>query len=605
MKIYSIKNDDTIGQWLTKLEKEELVIPTLQRPFVWSPSKVCSLIESLYLGYPIGFFVFAEEPDIALKTGGTSTARSFVVIDGHQRVMSLQAALLGKQTFNKKYQQGQIAIAFHPVKEKFEVFKKTKKEYKDPKSGWIADISELFKDDFESFPFVKQYCETVPDAIDNVVAKRLDQLLQIRNHHQGVFVVNSGTPLQTISDLFYRLNRMGVKLTAADFIMAALCSNVDEEGDLLRKAIDHFCYLVHPLSNKEHLLEDEDSKFATSEYYEKMSWLKGWKGKRIFYPDYTNVLWIISAIGLGIGGSKGIKELEDRLVGASDSEVSDSFFKLKNGFLKFVDETNFNRFVMILSNLGFTEMVAPRALTCSYILYLTLRTLGEITDKIESLVGRWFVMSILTNRTTAGAPDATLRKDIAGILNEDVGRVKEYVDQEISKTFSENFWENLSSDVEKKMMTGKDNFVKVYLASHINAGDKGFLSKKLTVQTLLEGKKNNHHLFPVNYLVKELEKMKITEKAQVNRIVNKFANIVVTQEEHNKKISDTPPSTYLREILEKEKTSFAEICGTELKNNLTSHCIPMETDLLENYDMFIEKRAALMVEKVRNYFESL
>ena len=593
MNIYSIKNDDTIGQWLTMLKKSELVIPALQRPFVWGAPKVCSLIESLYLGYPIGFFVFAEKPDIALKTGGTSTARSFLVIDGHQRVMSLQAALLGEKQkiFDKKYQQLQTTIAFHPVREIFEV---SKKQHKDPKSGWIADISKLFKDDFDIFTFVTQYCETVPDAINNVVAKRLEQLRQIRNHYQGVFVVESNTSLQTISDLFYRLNRMGVTLKAADFIMAALCSNVDEEGDLLREAIDHFCYLVHPSFNEGNLLKaDEDSKFTTSEYYEKMSWLKKWKEKRIFYFDYTNVLWIISARGLGMGGSKGIKEIEELLVRASDSEVSEAFRKLKTGFLEVVDEINFNRFVMILRNLGFTEMVSPRALTCSYILYLTLRALRENTDKIESLVGRWYVMSILTNRTTVGAPDATLRKDIAGILKESV----KYADKEISNALSKDFWVKLPSGVEKITKTG-DNFAKIYLASHINAGDKGFLSKKLTVQNLLEGKKNNHHLFPVNHLV---NKLKITETT----LTNSFANMVITQQEHNIKISDTDPFIYLREMLEQGKTSFAEICGTELKDNLVSHCIPTEIDILKDYEKFIEERAKLMVRKVKKYFESL
>ena len=594
MNIYHIKNDNTIGEWLTMLKKNELVIPALQRPFVWGAPKVRSLIESLYLGYPIGFFVFAEKPDIALKTGGTSTARSFLVIDGHQRVMSLQAALLGekRKIFDDKYQQLQTTIAFHPVKESFAV---SKKQHKDPKSGWIADISELFKDDFDIFTFVTQYCETVPDATNNVVAKRLEQLRQIRNHYQGVFVVKANTSLQTISDLFYRLNRMGVTLKAADFIMAALCSNVDEEGDLLREAIDHFCYLVHPSFNKGDLLKtDEDSNFTTSEYYKKMSWLKKWKEKRIFYFDYTNVLWIISARGLGMGGSKGIKELEELLVNASDSEeISESFYKLKNGFLEVVNETNFTRFVMILRNLGFTETVAPRALTCSYILYLTLRASGEDPDKIESLIGRWYVMSILTNRTTVGAPDATLRKDIAGILKEGA----KYVNQEISNALSNDFWENLPSHVEKIAKTG-DNFAKIYLASHINAGDKGFLSKKLTVQNLLEGKKNNHHLFPVKHLANRLKTTETT-------LVNRFANIVITQQEHNIKISDTDPFIYLREMLKQGKTSFAEICGTELKDNLVSHCIPTEINLLKDYEKFIEERAKLMVSKVKKYFESL
>ena len=60
-----------------------LDIPEFQRGFVWSPKQVRDLAESLWLDYPIGFFLLWD------KESNGNRAKRFWVVDGQQRVTSL------------------------------------------------------------------------------------------------------------------------------------------------------------------------------------------------------------------------------------------------------------------------------------------------------------------------------------------------------------------------------------------------------------------------------------------------------------------------------------------------------------------------------------
>ena len=90
---------DTLLNWI---RTEDIVIPEIQRPFVWSANKVRDFIDSLYHGYPVGYLITWPKSDVSLR-GGESSTRERILIDGQQRTMALRAALLGKEVLTKKY----------------------------------------------------------------------------------------------------------------------------------------------------------------------------------------------------------------------------------------------------------------------------------------------------------------------------------------------------------------------------------------------------------------------------------------------------------------------------------------------------------------------
>ena len=53
---YSIEQK-TVENILGYIRNEEIAIPEIQRPFVWSGAQVRDLIDSLYRGYPAGYLI--------------------------------------------------------------------------------------------------------------------------------------------------------------------------------------------------------------------------------------------------------------------------------------------------------------------------------------------------------------------------------------------------------------------------------------------------------------------------------------------------------------------------------------------------------------------
>lgn len=71
---YSV-NHYTVASLLNYVQTKEIAIPEIQRPFVWDSSKVRDLIDSLYEGFPIGYIVTWQNPNVKLKDGSSSTGK--------------------------------------------------------------------------------------------------------------------------------------------------------------------------------------------------------------------------------------------------------------------------------------------------------------------------------------------------------------------------------------------------------------------------------------------------------------------------------------------------------------------------------------------------
>src|SRR5664279_2395177 len=144
---------------LTWVKSGEIAIPEIQRPFVWEATKVRNLLDSLFLGYPVGYLISWRNPSVKLKDGSSSSGKR-ILIDGQQRVTALMAAILGREVLTKEYQTVRIRIAFNPLEEIFEVANPALQ--KDP--TWIYDIAEVFAEDSSLMDLTDRYIELNPTA---------------------------------------------------------------------------------------------------------------------------------------------------------------------------------------------------------------------------------------------------------------------------------------------------------------------------------------------------------------------------------------------------------------------------------------------------------
>ena len=504
---YSL-NHYPVETLLTWMKSGEIAIPEIQRPFVWTPAKVCGFIDSLYHGYPVGYLITWPKSGIPLREGPTST-RERVLIDGQQRMMALRTALIGEKVFDKKYRRKQIQIAFHPNRESFAVSSASLRQ----ESGWISDISVVFNPDTSQHRLIDEYCEANQGVDRYEVADSIDQLWQIRNNALGVIELDPDLDVETVVEIFVRINQTGVRLSSADFIMSKMAASEQYNGHLLRKSIDYFCHLA--TVPEAHSDLTEDVAFANTDYFRAMEWLRNW-GDKLYVPAYTDMLRVVFTSEFKRG------DLSDLVNSLSGNSMAAAFQQLADGIMRYMSETNFKRFVMILRSAGFIDPAmtkAKNAVNSAYILFFILRSQNVPPEQIEKLVRRWFVMSVLTGRYSKG-PQMTFGEDIRGLTAEEGAAA--YVNRLERTALSDAFWAELPQLMDTSGTGGI--YFNVFLASQVKAGEKGFLSRDITVRDLLEGQKDIHHVFPQNYL---------EEQEVAKRHRNQIANLVVMQKEIN------------------------------------------------------------------------
>ena len=143
----------------------DIAIPEIQRPFVWSATKVRDLLDSLYNGYPTGYLIVWQNPDVKLKDGRNAVGKK-VLIDGQQRVTALMAAVVGIEVFDDDYNKRAIPIAFNPMSENDdERFAVPSAAIRNDKR-WISDISTLFKGGFNTWEFIPEYLKIIRNQMD-------------------------------------------------------------------------------------------------------------------------------------------------------------------------------------------------------------------------------------------------------------------------------------------------------------------------------------------------------------------------------------------------------------------------------------------------------
>lgn len=579
---------------LTWVKSGEIAIPEIQRPFVWEATKVRNLLDSLYRGYPVGYLITWRNPNMKLKDG-TSSAGKRILIDGQQRVTALMASLLGHEVLTKDYETIRIRIAFHPQEERFEVANPAIR--KNP--AWIHDVADVFAPDASLMELTDDYAERNPDADRKRVSRVLERLRKIINNHVGVIELAEDLDIETVTEIFIRVNSAGKELSQADFAMSKIAVNETYGGNLLRKAIDYFCHLaVAPDFLK--TIEKNDKAFAASEFLPAMRWLKD-VNDDIYDPTYTDMLRVAFTSEFGRGK---LQDLVALLSGRNfetkqyeEAIAEESFGKLKKGILAFINRTHFERLTMILRSAGFVTrdlIGGHNAVNFAYIIYLRGRAEGLPAADLEQLVRRWYVMSILRGRY-AGNPETAFDFDIRQV--EARGLVS-YVNAVIENELPDSFWTGMLPQLMDTSSSSSPYFL-CYQAAQVKLGDKGFLSRDITVRDLLLNRTDVHHIYPKKHL---------KEQGLSRGRYNQIANFVLAQSEINIAISDKPPEKYFAELADQVNGGKRRYGGitdaAELRANLREHCIPESTldGVIPQYDDFLEARRKLMALKIKHWF---
>lgn len=590
-------NPQPIETLLAWVRSGDVAIPEIQRPFVWDATKVRNLLDSLYQGYPVGYLIVWRNPTVKLKDG-TKAAGKRILIDGQQRITALMAALLGREVLTRDYETVRIRIAFNPQDERFEVANPAIR--KDP--AWIADIADVFSRDASLHKLTGLYAERNPGVDRDSVSLVLEKLRGISNNTVGVIELEEALDIETVTEIFIRVNSAGTELSQADFAMSKIAVNESYGGNVLRKAIDYFCHLAIAPGFLA-MIEKNDPAFAASPFMQNMRWLRDVKDD-LYDPAYTDLLRVAFTSEFRRGR---LQDLVALLSGRNfetrqfEEEIAEeSFARLKRGVLAFMNQTHFERFTMILRSAGFvtSDLIGGRnGVNFAYILYLRGRAEGMPPADLERLVRRWYVMSLLRGRYT-GAPETAFDFDIRQIEAQGLARYTEAVTE---TELPESFWTGMLPQLMDTSSSQSPYFLS-YQAAQVKLGDKGFLSRDITVLDLVLNRSDVHHIYPTQHL-----KGQGLQRVRYNQI----ANFVLAQSEINIAIGAKPPEQYFAELADQCNGGLYRYGGiTEeaaLRENLRMNCLP--ESLLDGpvpaYDGFLQQRRRLMAQKIKTWFEKL
>lgn len=601
-----VTNSVSISSILGSIEDGAIAIPEIQRPFVWRKTQVRDLMDSLYKGYPTGYLIIWKNPNVKLKDGTVSTGKK-ILIDGQQRVTALMTAIAGIPVVNSEYKKERVKIAFDPFQAlstdlDAEIFAVQDSSHLKSKR-WIPDISVVFKNGFNQFKFVIEYCENNPEMSPDTFSDILSKLQGIANRTIGTIELSEQLDIDIVTDIFIRINSKGTVLSQGDFVMSKIAADEKHGGNDLRKAIDYYAHMSKNPAFYQ-VVANDDLEFAGTNYFKKIEWLKN-ENEDIYDMNYDDVLRVAfmhkyprakmgDLVSLLSGRDFETREFRDDI-------IADTFDKLNDGVMNVFNEYNFKNFMIAIKGAGFISnklINSQMALDFAYTLYLILSETKEVpVDAIKSVVQRWYVFSILTKRYSA-SPETAFAKDIRRIREN--GVIKTLMDME-EATLSDAFW-NVALVQQLESTSTTNPAYLIYLAAQVKNGDVSMLSNNILVKELIGTIGDVHHIFPKAYLKKnDFDK----------NLYNQEANYTFLDTQVNKSIGEKPPRQYLNEALKQCDTGVIT-CGSitdknQLMENLKANCIPEETFNMDSsdYESFLNMRRRLMAKKIKEYYESL
>lgn len=555
-------------------------LPDIQRPFVWADIKVRDLFDSMYKGYPVGYFLFWSNANIDNNRNiGTSVKQknpNLLIVDGQQRLTSLYAVIKSQEIIRSNYTKTNIVIAFNPLEVKFEIPDATIR--RNPR--YFQNISRIWEDNANIIRIINDFVQNLRKTVEvNLEEEERIQnaFMRLRNldtYPFSALELNATITEEQVADVFVRINSKGQTLNQADFILT-LMSVFWDEG---RRNLEEFCRLCRIPS------KDSASPF-----------------NYLIDPDPDQMLRV--SVGLAFRRARlqyvySILRGKDLETGVFSTERRDSQFDvLKDAQVKSLNITNWHEFIKAIKQAGFSRhdyISSKNNLLYAYVFFLIGREDFNMNlFDLKNLISKWFFMSSITGRYT-GSPETIMEMDLAKLRGIDNAEdFKSILEEIIESQLTSDFWEiTLPMDLSTSSSTSPSLYA--YYASLYILDANGLFSRLKVSDLLQEGIRSNksalerHHLFPKAWL----NKNGIIEIRDTNQI----ANYALVEWSDNIKISDMAPAEYLPYYLER-------LTGNK-KEMYYWHALPENWENM-NYSDFLVERRKIMAMVIKDAFEKI
>ena len=569
-----------IDALVSQIDTGELSLPDLQRPFVWKRARVRELFDSLYKGYPAGYFLFWSTPNAVdshrvATSQGTGSALKMIV-DGQQRLTSLYSVMKGREVVTADNELQQIRISFNPLTEEFAVADAAREN--DPE--WLTNISEIWNNDDQwgfTNDFIAQLSESQELSADdkNLIGSRLGKLQNLRNYQFSALELSADLDMDEVADVFVRINSLGVALNSADFILTLMSVHRPEA----RHQLEDFS-----------LAAKTPSTSGASPY------------NHFHAPSPDQLLRV--AVGLGL--KRGVlqnaynalrgRDPQTKIVSAESRE--ENFENLLAAQEEVVNLTNWHEYMVAVKRAGYRsgEMMTSvnNFLYCYLVYLLGKHQYGVGQSELREAVARWFFMSALTGRYT-GSPETILESDLRRFSEAtDADEFVAVIDHVVETQLTDDYWKVTLPD-QLESSASWSPYLFAYYAS-LNLLDGKALFSNMKINDLFDpGLKQTkspverHHLFPKAYL----NSIGITGSVRTNQL----ANYAFVEWADNIAISDSKPAEYFPEL-------FDALPETDQENAAFLHALPVGWEHMDYFE-FLRERRKMMAAVVKAGFEHL
>ena len=429
------------------------------------------------------------------------------------------------------------------------------------------------------------------------------KLKGIANRQIGVIELDHSLDIDEVTEIFIRINSKGTALSQSDFVMSKMAADTAHGGNTLRKVVDYFCHLAVKPDFYPQMIKD--TEFEKTEYASKIKWLAK-DNEEIYDPDYSDMLRV--AFMYSFNRAK-LSDLVSLLSGRDfetrefkEEIVEDSYKKLSEGIKLFINEHNFEQFVLTIKGAGYKsrkQLNSQMTLDFAYMLYLKLSKDSSIPhDQVKHHVQKWFVLSTLTGRYVS-SPESVMSRDIR-LINE-----KDFINffNEIeASVLSDTFW-NISLPQNLETTSTNSPAFNSFLAAQINLNCNSLFMHGTMISDLINISGDVHHIFPKGYL----KSNGVDTKGKYNQV----ANFTYLDTQVNKAVSDDAPNIYFGKVLEqcdKKSIAFGNIADRDsLMKNLEENAIPKNvvSMTVDDYEGFLVERRKLMAQLMERYYKGL
>jgi hypothetical protein len=202
-----------VQQLVDRIDRDELKLPEIQRGYVWKPTQVATLIDSLYRRYPSGSMLLWRPTEDVLEratsidsSGVAPVSQPQYLLDGQQRLTSLHRVL-------KRHPDAQVV--FNVDEERCQI--QSAATAKDPR--WVRVVDVIEADKLSGLR--RAICEAVPDLDEDDVDERLGRLRAIAKYEYYLEILTD-LSYRDVADIFVRVNSKGRALKTVDLTLAVL-----------------------------------------------------------------------------------------------------------------------------------------------------------------------------------------------------------------------------------------------------------------------------------------------------------------------------------------------------------------------------------------------